>query len=403
MMEDEVSMRRRKRMRWVVGVILVLALGLAGWVVAPVRAEDAPWRESYGGRPLCLPGVYLSDPGDCLPLGPAQRLTEWARLGLTLPPRPLPATSPDPALNESPALIARINLPAEEPAPLYASLEDAVAGQNPVRFIDPGPLRYVSYVEVQRVNGKPFVRLRSGEWLRASPIAYATFQGLVFHATPTHDFGWIVDLAGPAEVRAAPGYAAPKTGTVLKRYQVVPIYTVQRVGNMDWYMIGPDQWIERTFIRQVRVNPTPPPGVEGNRWIEVNLYDQTVAVYDGGRLVFATLIASGGEPFYTRPGLFKIYKKKMTETMSGAFAADRSDYYYLEDVPWTMYFDEARALHGAYWRAWFGFPQTHGCVNMSLGDAHWLFEWAHEGDWVYVWDPSGQTPTDPSLYTPGGA
>ncbi|WP_298005425.1 L,D-transpeptidase, partial [Anaerolinea sp.] len=85
------------------------------------------------------------------------------------------------------------------------------------------------------------------------------------------------------------------------------------------------------------------------------------------------------------------------------FEADRSDFYYLEDVPWTMYFDQARALHGAYWRAWYGFPGTHGCVNLSIGDSAWLFQWAKEGDWVYVWDPSGQTPTDPSLYTQGGA
>ncbi len=89
--------------------------------------------------------------------------------------------------------------------------------------------------------------------------------------------------------------------------------------------------------------------------------------------------------------------------MTGAFDADKLDYYYLEDVPWTMYFDQARALHGAYWRAWYGFPGTHGCVNLSIGDSAWLFQWANEGDPVYVWDPSGKTPTDPKLYTAGGA
>ena len=89
--------------------------------------------------------------------------------------------------------------------------------------------------------------------------------------------------------------------------------------------------------------------------------------------------------------------------MSGSFEADRSDYYYLEDVPWTMYFDDKRALHGAYWRAWFGYPGTHGCVNFSIGDAKWLYDWANVGDYVYVWDPSGETPTDPSFYGAGGA
>jgi lipoprotein-anchoring transpeptidase ErfK/SrfK len=131
----------------------------------------------------------------------------------------------------------------------------------------------------------------------------------------------------------------------------------------------------------------------------VNLAEQTLAVYDDRQLVFAAMVATGVEPFWTRPGLFQIAAKKATETMRNN---DPSDFYYLEDVPWTMYFDESRALHGAYWRTRFGYPQSHGCVNLSVGDAHWLFDWAHEGDWVYVHDPSGQTPTDPSLYT-GGA
>jgi lipoprotein-anchoring transpeptidase ErfK/SrfK len=87
--------------------------------------------------------------------------------------------------------------------------------------------------------------------------------------------------------------------------------------------------------------------------------------------------------------------------MSGATAADRSDYYYLEDVPWTMYYDEARAFHGAYWHNSFGYPRSHGCVNLSLGDSHWLFDWAAVGDYVYVYDPSGRTPTDPSLFGSG--
>ena len=152
-------------------------------------------------------------------------------------------------------------------------------------------------------------------------------------------------------------------------------------------------------MAQVVINTTPPDGVTNGRWIDVNLAEQSLAVYDNYQLVFATVIASGQEPFWTRPGLFQIQQKKETETMRNN---DPSDFYYLDNVPWTMYFDGARALHGAYWRTRFGYPQSHGCVNLSVGDAHWLFNWAVQGDWVFVHDPSGQTPTDPALYT-GGA
>jgi lipoprotein-anchoring transpeptidase ErfK/SrfK len=151
------------------------------------------------------------------------------------------------------------------------------------------------------------------------------------------------------------------------------------------------------------INTTPPEGVDNNRWIDVNLYEQTLGIYEDGKLVFAALIASGMEPFFTKPGLFQIYEKLETTTMMGAFEADRSDFYYLEDVPYTLYYDEARALHGAYWRTYYGFPQSHGCVNLSISDARIVYEWAQVGDWVYVHDPSGETPTDPDFYGAGGA
>ncbi len=165
-------------------------------------------------------------------------------------------------------------------------------------------------------------------------------------------------------------------------------------------MIGLDQWVEARKVAQVSINTQSPDGSNGtSRWIDVNLSEQSLAVYDDYQLVFATMIASGLDPFWTRPGLFQIKVKKESETMRNN---DPSDFYYLEDVPWTMYFDGPRALHGAYWRTCFGYPQSHGCVNLSVGDAHWLFNWARVGDWVYVHDPTGKTPTDPALYT-GGA
>ena len=76
----------------------------------------------------------------------------------------------------------------------------------------------------------------------------------------------------------------------------------------NWYLVGPDEWVEGRLVGRVLPNPTPPEGVTNGRWIEINLYEQTLAVYDH-ELVFATLIASGLEPFWTRPGLFQIYKK----------------------------------------------------------------------------------------------
>jgi len=232
------------------------------------------------------------------------------------------------------------------------------------------------------------------------------FQGVTFTRTPSQPIGWVLTYLsqGPLQTKRTPGYGTDDyTGHVLNNHEVVTVYATEKVGEEEWYLVGPDEWVHENVIARVIPNTTPPEGVSGDRWIEINLYEQTLAVYENRQLVFATLIASGLDPFWTRPGLFQIFQKLETTPMRGSFEADRSDAYYLEDVPWTMYFDQARALHGAYWRANLGFPQSHGCVNLSVGDSRWLFDWAEEGDWVYVWDPSGKTPTDPSYYGAGGA
>jgi len=234
--------------------------------------------------------------------------------------------------------------------------------------------------------------------MRAAPAAYTNFQGLQFFENPRNDFGWIVDQTPSYR---SPAFNAELSGKEYFRENIIQVYNTVEAGGVFWYQIAPDEWVNSLKARVVSLNTTPPDGVDTNRWIELDLFQQTMLVYEDGRLLFATLMASGLEPFYTQPGLFPIYEKKPLETMQGSFEADRSDFYYLQDVPWTMYFDQARALHTAYWRTFFGYPQSHGCINLSPGDAKWVFDWAEEGDYVWVHDPSGMTPTDSNYYGPG--
>lgn len=384
----------------------ILHFPLTGLVYAQTNPTATPLPElsspaaSLVDLPLCKPGVYLLNPVDCLLQGPAKVLTDLAKKGLSLPLKPLNASKPDPALVALEKKYAKLNLTYPQQATFYPNAESAEAGINWIRQLPPGELQYLSYKTAAFVNNHNYIITEKGEWVRASPTKYSSFQGLLFNRPPSNDFGWIVDAVNP---RTAPNYSAK---TLLEKYPretVVQIYDRVLAGNVTWYMIGLGQWVEERYVRIVDTKSAAPNGVDKNRWIEVNLLQQTLTVHEEGKLVFATLIASGVEPYYTRPGLFKITEKKPLETMTGSFASGKVDFYYLQDVPWTMYFDQKRALHGAYWRAMFGYPQSHGCVNMSIGDAHWLYDWAQEGDWVYVWDPSNRTPTDPAFYGAGGA
>jgi hypothetical protein len=396
-----------KNLRYWFTAFLVLAMFL---LIQPWRGLSAANAQSApDGLPvaLCLPGIYLDHTDRCIPAGPSSYRSQLARQGIVLPLPPLPSTAIDPELSKVEVRYGEVR---NNNAPVYASLADAMKGKPKLAVRNLiGEFMYISYTDEQVINGKRYYMIDYNAWMTANDVTrigvLPPSQGVTLSRTPTHAFGWALTywLSEPLQTKRTPGLETEDyTGNMLKLYDVVPVFGEQQVGADLWYRVGPDEWAPAKYIARVTTKTTPPAGVTGSRWIEINLFEQTLAVYDNFQMVFATIIASGADPNWTQPGLFQIKQKLASTPMTGASKADRSDAYYLEDVPWTMYYDGPRALHGAYWRAKMGFPQSHGCINMTIGDAHWLFNWANEGDWVYVWDPSGLTPTDPSLYGSGG-
>jgi hypothetical protein len=375
---------------------LLLVCFLTLLIFIPMDVAAAQSGDDDANLPLCLPGMAAD--GTCMLYGPAKTVADMKAAGFPYPARDLPAATPSTELGVLPIYVAKINAPEDQPAPIYASFDDAVARRNAIGQIDPGTLRFISYISLAQHNGKNYLQLASGGWVKAAPAAYPDFQGLTFYENPRNDFGWIIDKTPSYR---EPSFSSAETGKTYYREDVIQVYQTQEAEGVMWYQIAPNEWVNSIKASVVHLDFNPPEELESDRWIEIDLYNQIIAVYDNGQLKFATLAATGVEPFYTRPGVFQIYEKKPLETMQGAFEADRSDFYYLQDVPWTMYFDEARALHTAYWHTFFGYPQSHGCVNLTPGDANWLFQWADEGDYVWVHDPSGQTPTDPDFYGPG--
>jgi lipoprotein-anchoring transpeptidase ErfK/SrfK len=121
------------------------------------------------------------------------------------------------------------------------------------------------------------------------------------------------------------------------------------------------------------VSPAPP---SNGRWIDVNISKQTITAYEGSAPLKSVLVSTGLAWYPTPAGRFKVYTKIQSQTMSGGVGADR---YYLPGVPWVMYFTGAYAIHGTYWHRNFGQPMSHGCVNLSLEDAKWFYEFASVG------------------------
>ncbi|RPI31355.1 MAG: LysM peptidoglycan-binding domain-containing protein, partial [Chloroflexota bacterium] len=155
------------------------------------------------------------------------------------------------------------------------------------------------------------------------------------------------------------------------------------IGNPDLIYAGQQLVIpSKDFVPPPQPEPAAPPPAPVNppgdeRWIDVDLSDQAVYAYDGGELVRSFVVSTGLARFPTITGEFHIYVKHLAVDMRGPD-------YFLEDVPYTMYFYKGYGLHGTYWHDNFGVPMSHGCVNLSISDAEWLFEFAEVGTVVRV-------------------
>lgn len=314
---------------------------------------------------------------------------------------PLPTTSIDISYQYVPFRYKRLS--SSSPTPLYTSAQDARAGRDAFREIEPG-FNFMSWLDCQILDGKAIYQVAPGVFMRGgsdcSQIGTSTFAGVHFYRTPQWAFGWVLAATYSSP---GPGLAPDQTTPWHNYYELVRIYESVELDGVTWYRVGEGAWLDQRSLAAVEPDRERPDGIESDSWISINLFEQTLSVYEEGELVFATLVSTGLPGWWTQPGIFQVYSRLEQDDMSGSFEADRSDFYFLQDVPWVLYYDRARALHGAYWHNGYGYPRSHGCVNLSPTDARWLFEWAQEGTWVHVYDPSGGTPTDAELYGEGGA
>jgi len=113
------------------------------------------------------------------------------------------------------------------------------------------------------------------------------------------------------------------------------------------------------------------------RWIDVDLSAQRLTAYDASAPVRTMLVSTGLPQTPTPVGQFRIWIKLRYDDMAGLD-------YYIEDVPFVMYFHEGYGLHGVTWHGNFGHPMSHGCVNLPTEEAEWLYGWADLGTLVNI-------------------
>jgi hypothetical protein len=152
-----------------------------------------------------------------------------------------------------------------------------------------------------------------------------------------------------------------------------PWYIIQNESDKNIYYFVPAVQI-RPIIPE-EITPLAPDVPVGKKWIDVNLTSQTLTCYEDKQVVYTTLVSTGVTGLETPVGTFHIEDKLPSRNMATTSRL-ADDVIPLVGVPWCSFFtEEGHAFHGTYWHDNFGFPMSHGCVNMRNSDAKWLFRW----------------------------
>jgi hypothetical protein len=155
---------------------------------------------------------------------------------------------------------------------------------------------------------------------------------------------------------------------------------------------------ELLFWTAPNPNPLADPYTPGAKWMDVSVWEQRLTAYQGPTPISTSLVSTGLDPNLTETGMFHVRLKYPVQDMQGFTSATGEVLaigdedapadavrYAVADVPHILYFNmQGEALHGTYWHSNFGEPMSHGCVNLPLDFAAWLYGWAPLGTGVRV-------------------
>ncbi len=116
--------------------------------------------------------------------------------------------------------------------------------------------------------------------------------------------------------------------------------------------------------------------------ITVDTTKQRLYAWEGGQLLKEFKVSTGMRYTPTVKGSFRIYIRNEKQNMKGSYPPYEP--YFIKDVPYVMFFKGAYAIHGTYWHNKFGSRASHGCVNLSVADAKWVWDWSGMGTRVEV-------------------
>ena len=234
---------------------------------------------------------------------------------------------------------------------------------------------YVTVASEHIKSQRRFVKTNRGVYARKYQLEQregSDYEGYVLPNGAEDLPKYFIVRSMPLERRESEGSGIMiKTDIQPERRSLYEFESSVRIGDFDYYVDADGNHLRAYAVGKARKIKKPPGIGAEEHWVHVDLSEQVLVAYIGTRPVFTTLVSTGKEDGMTPIGVHRIQSKHIVTSMRDQPVEDEA--YSIEDVPWTQYFSNNVALHGAFWHGGFGLVRSHGCVNLSPADARWLF------------------------------
>ncbi len=154
-----------------------------------------------------------------------------------------------------------------------------------------------------------------------------------------------------------------------------------------YYLVKEDRWEDSYYVNATHMRliedfelaPISTTVDQNKKLIRLNLREQYLIAYEDEEPVFMSALSSGqlaGDIDRTTPtGNFVVNYKRPSRHMVHTDRIGINDNE-LYGVPWVSYFtDSGIAFHGTYWHNDFSQPNSHGCINLPIPAARWIYLW----------------------------
>ena len=245
-----------------------------------------------------------------------------------------------------------------------------------------------TYSEENRAHNHTWYQIEGGGYVHSAGL-----QPMQIHLNPVETP--LLPKGQPAEVTVPFSDAIwniRPAGAIAYRLYYGAVFWVDRAIQDDqgnsWYRIvdegqGPVYYYARAehlhLVTAEEVAPISPDISPDKKRIDVRLKEQIVIAYENDKPVMMTRTATGakfsakdlstpiGRYFtnYKFPSVHMVHADNLEENA-----------YDLPGVPWVSFLTTTGvAFHGTYWHNDYGLPRSHGCINLNLGAARWLYRW----------------------------